>query len=391
MATEQQAGDELAPYRPTDLDAMACLLLGEDPGAPPLPAPTDRRLDTALGRALLPALQAPPCGVSFSGGLDSSLVLAVAAGVARREGLPLPVPLTLRWPGLPEADEVSWQEMVVRHLDLPDWTRLDLTTEVDLTGPEAEAVVRRHGLLSPPNLHVHGPLLRQVRGGSLLTGVGGDEVFGTSGELRVLVDRPPVWRWPRSAASLALDAAPVAVQLRLRGGDRLRYPWLRPPAQAEVRRALAEEAYGRPLRWDVGARAWWRSRQLQSNRRTLVRVGADHEVTVTHPLLDPAFLATAIAVGGALGLPPRLNAVHEHFGHLLPPGLFARRDKAVFNRAIYAEPSQRFMATWDGTGLDPAEVDVDALRREWRSPQPDARSSMLVQRAWAVSRGLVVP
>ena len=42
----------------------------------------------ALEHVVREALLRPPCGVAFSGGRDSSAVLAVAAHVARRDGLP---------------------------------------------------------------------------------------------------------------------------------------------------------------------------------------------------------------------------------------------------------------------------------------------------------------
>ena len=52
----------------------------------------------AFEAAILPGLRRSPCLVSFSGGRDSSAVLATATAVARREGLPLPVPITHRFP-----------------------------------------------------------------------------------------------------------------------------------------------------------------------------------------------------------------------------------------------------------------------------------------------------
>ena len=63
--------------------------------------------------------------VCFSGGRDSSAVLALAVHVARRNGAPLPIPVTLRFPDHPESDETNWQEMVVRHLDLTEWIVID--------------------------------------------------------------------------------------------------------------------------------------------------------------------------------------------------------------------------------------------------------------------------
>ena len=68
----------------------------------------------ALERAVLPALLRPPCVVSFSGGRDSSLVLAAAVAVARSEGLAAPIPITVRFPASAESDEQEWQERVVR-------------------------------------------------------------------------------------------------------------------------------------------------------------------------------------------------------------------------------------------------------------------------------------
>ncbi|HEY2429742.1 MAG TPA: hypothetical protein VGI06_12480, partial [Acidimicrobiales bacterium] len=60
-----------------------------DPGAP---ARSDPR--AALEAAILDGLRRPPCIVAFSGGRDSSAVLAVAVDAARRHGLAPPVPLT---------------------------------------------------------------------------------------------------------------------------------------------------------------------------------------------------------------------------------------------------------------------------------------------------------
>ena len=52
----------------------------------------------ALEAAIMPALLRSPCLVSFSGGRDSSAVLAVAARLARGAGLADPIPITIRVP-----------------------------------------------------------------------------------------------------------------------------------------------------------------------------------------------------------------------------------------------------------------------------------------------------
>src|SRR5438128_1990791 len=49
----------------------------------------------ALDSLIRPALLTPPCVLGFSGGRDSSALLASALDLARREGLPEPIPITL--------------------------------------------------------------------------------------------------------------------------------------------------------------------------------------------------------------------------------------------------------------------------------------------------------
>src|ERR1700749_707865 len=58
----------------------------------------------ALESVIRPALERSPCLVSFSGGRDSSAVLAAAAALARREGLPLPIPATIVFPAAAATD-----------------------------------------------------------------------------------------------------------------------------------------------------------------------------------------------------------------------------------------------------------------------------------------------
>ena len=114
----------------------------------------------ALESAVLRVLQRPPCAVSFSGGRDSSAVLALATHLARREGLPLPIPATNRFPAVESSNETEWQERVVTHLGLDEWVRLEHDDELDCVGSIAQETLGRHGLLWPFNAHFHVPLLR---------------------------------------------------------------------------------------------------------------------------------------------------------------------------------------------------------------------------------------
>lgn len=63
-------------------------------------SPTDLTPRQALADAMVAPLSRTPCYVSFSGGRDSSSVLAMARTVARQHQLDDPIPVTLRFPGI---------------------------------------------------------------------------------------------------------------------------------------------------------------------------------------------------------------------------------------------------------------------------------------------------
>jgi tRNA(Ile)-lysidine synthase TilS/MesJ len=58
---------------------------------------------SALRAIARSVLATPPCVVAFSGGRDSSALLALLVDEARRAGLPEPVAVTARW----DEDEAS--------------------------------------------------------------------------------------------------------------------------------------------------------------------------------------------------------------------------------------------------------------------------------------------
>ena len=165
------------------------VVIGYPLGSTGSPPPSDDSASTpreALEREVRIALARPPCGVAFSGGRDSSTVLAIATHVARRDGLAEPVPIAGVFPAAPRAEETQWQEAVVRHLGLRDWQRIRMHDELDLVGPLATPGLLAHGVVWPPLIHVDIPLLELLEGGSLLDGEGGDEVLG--------VRSRPAWR-----------------------------------------------------------------------------------------------------------------------------------------------------------------------------------------------------
>ena len=321
--------------------------------------------------------------MSFSGGRDSSLVLAVAAGVARREGLPLPIPVTVRPAGDADTEEHEWQERVVSHLGLDDWERVAIGEELDCVGPEAQKILLRHGVLWPANVHFHLPQLEQAAGGSVLTGIGGDEVFSDSGWERVrLLLAGKVRPTPRDVLRLGLAFAPQAVKRRrFMERNEVELDWLTPAAQAEIGAALAGEAASEPLGWR--RRFGWLLglRYLDIGTRSLGLLARDWDVEMHHPFLDRTFVGALAALPRGRRFAGRTEALSELFASVLPAGLESRSSKAAFAETLWGARSRAFASSWDGSGVDPGIVDVDALRRRWQV-DGEAGPHTLLQALW---------
>jgi asparagine synthetase B (glutamine-hydrolysing) len=375
--------------KPTPVEVFTGMPLGvhkEEEALPEVPDGLTPR--GALEEVALEAVKRPPCLVSFSGGRDSSAVLALAAAVARREGLPLPVPTTYRFPGVSEADEKNWQELVVRHLDLEDWRRTEVTDELELIGPEATAVLRRHGVLLPLNAYSHAPFLREAAGGSLLTGFDGDGLFAAwrwhrAARIRSRRTRPR----PRDVLSVALASAPrrmrIAWVFRRTGPGPL--PWLRPHVERACRRAWAAEVAGAPARWDRRVEWFARRRPLVLTRLSLSLLAEDAGTRLLHPLADPRFLATVARDGGRSGASTRTDWMRSLFADLLPERVLLRSDKADVGAAHWGERTRRFAEEWDGSGVDDSLVRVEVLREAWKTKA--WLSATLLQVAWLSSLG----
>jgi asparagine synthase (glutamine-hydrolysing) len=161
-------------------------------------------LDLACGLVLgferrLPRLPDVPPGLTPLRALEQAILPALAPGTLPRQLLgwarlvPPCSPSPSRWRDVrgspirsrprtasrtsPPAPRRSGRSAVVGHLGLSDWLRLEFTDELDAVGPYAQRVMRRHGVLWPFNAHFHVPLFEAAAGGSLLTGVGGDQLF----------------------------------------------------------------------------------------------------------------------------------------------------------------------------------------------------------------------
>ena len=360
------------------------------PRRPPVPLPepvAGESAEQALRAAVLPGLLRPPCVVSFSGGRDSSAVLAVAAEVARAQGLPLPVPVTLRFPGAARTREDDWQERVVRHLSLPDWDRLEFDQELDLVGPVTTSILLDHGLAFPPQVHFLLPVMRRAAGGTVLTGTGGDELFipwnGTGRMAWRLAAR--VRSRPAVSAALLTTAPATVKELLLRRRLRIGAPWLTPAARHETARRQAKGQ--RPSRsYDEALQAYAGARSLELLNGSLRALGSGWDVEVQHPFLTPAFMASLRTGLSDAARGSRAIAMRELVGDLLPRESLTRGTKAVFDEVLWGSAAIEFAASWDGSGVDAALVDAEALAQAWRRPRPPNRTALLLQQAWLARR-----
>lgn len=367
------------------LEVSSGMVLG--PRRSPVPEPaSEPALDpwSALEPRLVEALSRPPCLVAFSGGRDSSAILAAATGVAREQGLEDPIPFTLRFGGAPRTDETEWQELVVRHLGLREWSSRAVTDELDALGPVALAVLERHGVHWPPNIHTFQLLLEPAAGGSLLTGNGGDELFQPFAGHRLVVLRRLGTR-PRSydlqyLLRAVLPEALLAQWARRRSWVAL--PWLRPAAARELERRFARGAMRIPRTWSHELEKYLAGRSTEVASAISAALARDAAVNLVEPFFDPAFVRAVRDDAPPQGYGSRATPMKRYFGDLLPPHVTERSTKAVFTEVFAGERTRRFAREWDGRGLDPELVDPEALRRTWLSEVPDLRSLVPLQAAW---------
>jgi len=349
-----------------------------------LSAPSPRQ---ALETVVLKGLQRSPCVIDFSGGRDSSLVLAVATHVARREGLPLPFPRTNRFPLDPASNEDEWQELVVRHLRLDDWEVSKVTGELDIVGERAQACLLRYGLLVPERLYTSTPSLELARGGSYLTGEGGDEVLGPRRArfARAVIGAPKGVARSRAIGAVARNLAPRPARFFIlwrHYSTAQISPWLRPGPARRWNLELARSQAREPLSWRAFLRWHLRRRVPRAIAHNLTLIAADYDALHLQPLLDRAFLASLARCGGTFGFYTRTDAMTFLAEDLLPPALLARETKPAYNTAYFTDVARHFAESWDGTGVDQELVDPEKLRSVWLDPFPNASSFALLQAVW---------
>jgi len=315
-------------------------------------------------------------------------LLAVLSGVARREQLDPPVALTVRWDDDPSSDEGEWQETVIKALAVTDWEIVRPGDDLDLLGPVATQTLERHGLLWPAPAYAFLPMIQRATGGVLVTGEGGDEVFGLWSPAAVWSklrrrSRPRV----RELLGLAATLTPPAISVPLwRRRERPYQDWLTPAAFGAVHRAIAAELASEGPWWDHYLAATLRRRSVGLLIETLDRLSAAVGARFAAPLLSPAFVASLAAAGGRTGLGGRTEMMTTVFGSVLPPAILRRTSKATFGGVFWGPESRRFADSWDGRGLDLALVEPSSLRRAWLAPLPVYGAALPLHAAWLSGR-----
>ena len=364
------------------------------PASAPRPTAPTSSVRSALADLLLPRLEADPCFVSFSGGRDSAALLALATHLARTRGLADPVPVTLRFENRPRSDERIWQDMTIDHLGLRRWEIVTIGDELDPLGPNARAVLRRHGLFWPPVAHRIVPLLEVARGHVLVFGTGGDEVFspwrGHAARRRLDVRVRPFGRAFRRAA---FNVLPESLRIYVRLRRRRDLPWLRPVARRELERRYRARLVrrGRGSMWAEAIQRIPDSRNFELTQSIFAALARDAQVTLVQPFFDTGFLRALGASAPRHGFPSRAAAMRLHFGDVLPLEVAERPTKAVFDELHGGRETRAFARDWNGEGLDPALVDPEALRGEWSKPSPEYRSLTALNAAWLASHEAAKP
>lgn len=381
-------------YHPEPLELASGTVTGLLDGTDPVkewasqlaPGDTPRKV---LEETLLGALRRSPCVLGFSGGRDSSGLLALAATVARREGLPLPVALTYRYDNEAETEESSWQELVIDHLGIADWEKVRVGTANDVIGELAQPFLLRHGLVFPSMLYNNTLLLDKARGGSHMTGEGGDEVFGLRRAtiLRRVANNPKyLLSFPYlklAALVLGPRATRVAAQYHVnRKALDSSLKHLRPGLAEEVTRRVSEHLASEPFD-NSKSLAWHlRRRGAVFYQQAITAFSLEYEVYHVDPFLEPRFVASYARTVGPFGLATRSDAMRLLFSDVLPEQILTRSSKALFNRGFLTDVGRAFASTWGGGGVDTELVDVDALRAAWLSHWPPVQTFWLLQAAW---------
>lgn len=371
----------------TATDVATNMMLGDEqrPPLPPVEPGVEPRahLDALLGKALA----AGRCFVPFSGGRDSSCMLALATDAARRRGLPDPIPVTTSFRDAPGADERGYQELVVRRLRLADWEIVEVGDELQLVGPVAQRALLRHGLLFPAAAHTMIPVLERAAGGTVILPIGQSDFFHYWRFARlsaVIKGQRRPRRGDLAEAAFALLPAPVRRAVFERKIAAWSAPWMEPELQRWFARERAARQASAPIRFDRAIDRAHAQRCYLGAVASLEALAATAGVRMVIPWYDPATVALVRHVGGRLGRGDRATALGRLAGDLLPEAVLTRRDSSHLGEVLYGDETRAFAARWSGGGLEELPVDPSALREMWLgdAARQDVRAALLMQLAW---------
>lgn len=289
----------------------------EPPLAPPR-APTDsleawvERLDGLLGRVVAQQLARDEAwGLALSGGVDSSLVAALAAAAGR----PVPVAWTLSWgEAAPRFQEVGASRRAAAWLGIP--LRVATVGADALPARLAHlALVLDEPMGDPTALALDG-LVEQAAGEVrlMLTGEGADEVFGGRVDFGTATNRGPRWAIPTWLRRVWSGAGLAGGETWPPGGTALAGRRRRPGlafSSAELARLLVPELLGpehspeMEAYW-AGAQALPELQQLQGyylrwflpdgGLWKLDRIGMAHRVALRSPYCDHRVVELSLAI-----------------------------------------------------------------------------------------------
>jgi asparagine synthase (glutamine-hydrolysing) len=358
-------------------------MLGEEAREPLPRLGREASLDEALSNVIEPALASGRCFVAFSGGRESSWLLAVATAAARSRGFPDPVPLTFRFPESTPARSHENQERVVSHLGLGDWEHIHIDDDFEMLGSYARRALLGAGILFPSTLFVFLPMLDRTDGGWLLAGGG-------------LADFFLYWRWAGLADVLARRRRPRKRDLRdliELGARRSRtlpdsrrattMPWLRERAAQEFDELARRRARHVPLGFESAIREQRTHRCHLGTERSLIALGESVGAHLMMPFRDDRFMAAFASAGGRRGFGNRMSTMERGVGHLLPPELRRRSDGRHPRQPYFGNASSEFVERWSGLGLDADVVNPDQLRATWASGVFPWQATALFQLAFA--------
>ncbi|MBO9531429.1 MAG: asparagine synthase [Solirubrobacteraceae bacterium] len=329
-----------------------------------------------------------PVVVAFSGGIDSSVILALAVHVAREHGYALPHPVALTVPGSDDADERDWRELVLAHLGLGPAEEIDARPHLELVGEQALRILEAVGPVIPPNAHALLPILDQAHGATVITGSGGDELLDGAPR-RFTSARRSGFRPTRAGLPglLWADAPHRLLRRHLRAHSPWHEAdWLRAPARAELIDRQTEDDVSVPRGWAESTAALWRTRQFHALRLATEVAGEVAGVPVLVPFERAEVFAAFAAHYGERFPGTRARMVNELAGDLLPDELIGRTSKALLGDAFFGPRTRAFAEQWDdAAGVNAGLVDLEAVRASWLEPGGDYRTSLLLQQAWLES------